>query len=307
MKRSFFTISVSLVITILASACSLMPAPVPQTIEMTDGLDRAVSLAAPAQRIVSLAPSNTEILFALGASSQVVGRDDFSDDPEQALAVPSVGGSMGSYNLEAITALNPDLVLAAEINTPDQVQSLQDLGITVFYLSNPVDLEGMYNNLTIVGQLTGHSTEAETLVASLQKRVDAVNTAVANAATTPVVFYELDGSEPSKPWTTGSGTFLDALITQAGGVNAAADLNGQYGQLSIEALLLRNPDIILLGDAAYGMTAEQVAARPGWNALTAVQTNQIYGFDDDMVSLPGPRLVDGLETLAKLIHPELFK
>jgi len=285
----------------------LISSPAVQTIELTDGLGRVVSLAAPAQRIVSLAPSNTEILYALGAGSQIVGRDDFSDDPEEALSLPSIGGSMGNYNLEAITALNPDLVLAAEINTPDQVQSLQDLGINVYYLSNPTDLEGMYTNLQIVGQLVGRSKEADSLISNLRQRVSAIDTIIAKATTTPIVFYELDGSEPSKPWTTGSGTFLDTLIKQAGGVNAAAELTGQYGQLSIESLLVQNPDIILLGDAAYGMTAEQVAARPGWEALKAVQSNQIFGFDDDLVSLPGPRLVDGLETLAKLIHPELFQ
>jgi len=307
LKRFSFALTLSLFLAILVSACGLISSPAVQTIELTDGLGRVVSLAAPAQRIVSLAPSNTEILYALGAGSQIVGRDDFSDDPEEALSLPSIGGSMGNYNLEAITALNPDLVLAAEINTPDQVQSLQDLGINVYYLSNPTDLEGMYTNLQIVGQLVGRSKEADSLISNLRQRVSAIDTIIAKATTTPIVFYELDGSEPSKPWTTGSGTFLDTLIKQAGGVNAAAELTGQYGQLSIESLLVQNPDIILLGDAAYGMTAEQVAARPGWEALKAVQSNQIFGFDDDLVSLPGPRLVDGLETLAKLIHPELFQ
>lgn len=302
------TISIiALVIALITTGCASSTTITPSAITLTDGLGRAITLAAPAQRIVSLAASNTEILFAIGAGSQVVGRDDFSDDPEAASNLPTVGGSMGSYNLEAIAALNPDLVLAAEINTPEQVQSLEDLGITVYYLSNPVDLEGMYANLSIVGQLTGRAIETEALVSSLRQRVDAIDKIIATAASKPVVFYELDGSEPSKPWTTGSGTFLDALITRAAGVNAAATLSGQYGQMSIEDLIVQNPEIILLGDAAYGVTLEQVAARPGWEGIAAVQANQIYAFDDDLVSLPGPRLVDGYETLAKLIHPELFK
>lgn len=302
------TISIiALVIALITTGCASSTTITPSAITLTDGLGRAITLAAPAQRIVSLAASNTEILFAIGAGSQVVGRDDFSDDPEAASNLPTVGGSMGSYNLEAIAALNPDLVLAAEINTPEQVQSLEDLGITVYYLANPVDLEGMYANLSIVGQLTGRAIETEALVSSLRQRVDAIDKIIATAASKPVVFYELDGSEPSKPWTTGSGTFLDALITRAGGVNAAAALSGQYGQMSIEDIIVQNPEIILLGDAAYGVTPEQVAARPGWEGIAAVQTNQMYAFDDDLVSLPGPRLVDGYETLAKLIHPELFK
>ena len=305
MKRTISIIA--LVIALITTGCASSTTITPSAITLTDGLGRAITLAAPAQRIVSLAASNTEILFAIGAGSQVVGRDDFSDDPEAALNLPAVGGSMGSYNLEAIAALNPDLVLAAEINTPEQVQSLEDLGITVYYLSNPVDLEGMYTNLFIVGQLTGRTVETDALVSSLRQRVDALDKIIASAGNRPVVFYELDGSEPSKPWTTGSGTFLDALITRAGGINAAAALSGQYGQMSIEDLIVQNPEIILLGDAAYGVTPEQVAARPGWEGIAAVQANQMYAFDDDLVSLPGPRLVDGYETLAKLIHPELFK
>ena len=121
------------------------------------------------------------------------------------------------------------------------------------------------------------------------------------------VFYELDGSDPAKPWTAGAGTFLSQLISMAGGSNVGDRLQGDYAQMSQEELLVANPMVILLGDAAYGVTAEQVAARPGWEALAAVQQGRIYPFDDNLVSRPGPRLVDGLEQIAKLLRPELFK
>ena len=276
-------------------------------IEITDGLDRRVSLPAPAQRIVSMAPSNTEILFAIGAGGQVVGRDEFSDFPTQASSIPSIGGGFGDYNNEAIVNLQPDLVIAAEINTPEQVKALEDVGVTVFYLANPTSLDGLYSNLTTVAQLTGHETEAAKLVDSLKARVSAVAEKISQVSEHPRVFYELDATDPNAPYTAAGGTFIDTLIGMAGGENIAHDMDGQYVQVSGEELLIRNPVIILLGDAAYGITPQMVIARPGWEAIDAVKNQKIFEFDDDLVSLPGPRLVDGLETLAKILHPELFQ
>ena len=140
----------------------------------TDGLGRTITLSGPAQRVVSLAPSNTEILFYVGAGAQTIGRDEFSDYPAEALELPTIGGSWGGYNLEAIVALKPDLVLAAEINTLEQVQALADLGLTVYYLSNPVTLPEMYGNLEIVARMTGHEAETALLIESLKARVLAV-------------------------------------------------------------------------------------------------------------------------------------
>ncbi|GAP15866.1 ABC-type Fe3+-hydroxamate transport system, periplasmic component [Longilinea arvoryzae] len=308
MKRLNILLSISILAALLLSACGAAATPTAAPITLTDGLNRSITLAAPAQRIVSLAPSNTEILYAIGAGSQVVGRDDFSDYPTEASKLPSVGGNMGTYSLETIASLKPDLVLAAEINTPELVKSMQDLGLTVYYLSNPKDLDGMYANLKTVAQLAGRESEADALVSSLQKRVQAVKDAITPDAARVTVFYELDGTtDPTKPWTAGKDTFLSQLISMAGGSNIGDNLAGSYAQMSLEELLVQDPSILLLGDAAYGATPEQVAARTGWDALQAVKDNRIYTFDDDLVSRPGPRLVDGLETLAKLLHPELFK
>ena len=303
----------SLALTLLLAACAPAtpaaptPTPTPAPINLTDGLGRKVSLPAPAQRVVSMAPSNTEILFAIGAGDQVVGRDEFSDYPASVKSLPSVGGSMGQYSLEQIVALKPDLVLAGGINTPEQVKSLEDLGLTVYFLGNPTTLEEMYANLATVGQLTGHSGEAQQETQSLQARVAAVDKKLATIADRPSVFYEIDASDPNKPYTSGKGTFIDQLISRAGGVNVAADVTDPYPQLGLEQLVVSDPAIILLGDSAYGVTAEQVAARPGWSELSAVKNNKIFTFDDNLVSRPGPRLVDGLEQLAKLLHPELFQ
>ncbi|HNO93907.1 MAG TPA: cobalamin-binding protein [Anaerolineales bacterium] len=278
---------------------------VAEGLSFTDGLGREVTLAAPAQRIVSLAPSNTEILFAVGAGDQVIGRDEFSDYPAEAASIESVGGSMGEYSAEAIVALEPDLVLAAEINTPELVSQLEDLGLTVYYLSNPTTIEEMYTNLEIVGQLTGHDTTE--MVDSLKARVAAVDEKIAPISSRPSVFYEIDASDPSKPWTYGPGSFGNLLIERAGGFNIASDAPDSYPQLSLEQVVVANPSVILLGDSMWGVTPESVLDREGWNTILAVQNNQIFPIDDNLISRPGPRLVDGLEALAKILHPGLFE
>ncbi|HOW92704.1 MAG TPA: ABC transporter substrate-binding protein, partial [Anaerolineaceae bacterium] len=277
MKLSRITRFFTLLLLLVTSACSAAPAAVTGgEISLQDGLGREVILENPADRIVSLSPSVTEILFAVGAGSQVVGRDSFSNYPAEAASIQDVGGSMGSYSLETIASLEPDLVIAAEINTPEQVSALEGLGLKVYYLSNPTDLEGIYSMLQTVGTLSGHANEAMALSNSLRERVQLVQQTIKTARTKPLVFYELDGTEPAKPWTPGPGSFMDILINEAGGRNAAAGLQSQWAQISIEELLVQNPDIILLGDSIYGMTPEQVADRAGWDGLTAVQQNHIY-------------------------------
>jgi iron complex transport system substrate-binding protein len=267
-----------------------------------------VELSAVAQRIVSLAPSNTEILFALGAGNQVVGRDSFSDYPAEALQIKDVGGGFGNLDTETIVALQPDLVLASPLTAPEQVQGLRDLGLTVFVLPNPLQFDDLYVNLINVGTLTGRSQEAERLVAQLKQRVQSVEEKLVGIDQRPLVFYEIDGTDPNAPWTAGPNTFIDMLITKAGGLNFGHELQGEWVQVSLEEILRRDPDLILLGDAIWGgVTVESVVARPGWSELSAVKNQRVYPFDDNIVSRPGPRLVDGLEALAKLFHPDRFQ
>ena len=292
----------------LLTACApqATPSPAPATLTFTDGLGREITLDGPAQRIVSLAPSNTEILFAIGAGEQVVGRDQFSDYPEVAKNVTDIGSTFEALNTELIVSLEPDLVLAAEINTPEQVKQLEDLGLKVYYLKNPLTLEQMYGNLEIVAQLTGHEAETATLIESLKARVAAVDEKIAPISSRPNVFYELDATDPAKPYTAGKGTFITQLIERAGGYNIASDIEG-YPQMSLEQVVAADPAFIILGDARYGISPESVAQRPGWENLSAVKDGNILPFNDDLVSRPGPRLVDALEELAKLLRPELFE
>ena len=296
---------VTLLVILLTTACGAV-LPSSGNLTLTDGLGREVKLNGPAQHVVSLAPSNTEILFAIGAGGQVVGRDALSDFPAEAKNLTDIGSTFDALNTEQIVSLKPDLVLAAEINTPEQVKQLEALGLTVYYLKNPLTLEEMYGNLGIVGQLTGHEKEAAALTESLKARVAAVDQKIAPISSRPNVFYELDATDPAKPYTAGKGTFITQLIERAGGHNIAADIDG-YPQLSLEQVVAADPSFIILGDSAYGITPESIAARPGWENLSAVKNSKVFPFDDNLVSRPGPRLVDALEGLAKLLRPELFQ
>jgi len=287
-------------------ATTLTPSASP--IQLTDGLGQALSFPAPVQRIVSLAPSNTEILFAIGAGSQVIGRDSYSDYPPEALRVKNIGGGFNELDTETILSLQPDLILASSLTPPEQIQALQKLGLTVFALANPRDIDGMYINLLTVASLTGHTGQAQTLIQNLKSRVSNVEQKLANLKSRPLVFYELDGTDPNAPWTTGPGTFIDTLINMAGGDNLGQALKSDWAQISLEELIAKDPAIILIGDAYWGgVTVEAVKARTGWDALSAVKNSQVFPFDDNLVSRPGPRLVDGLEALAAFLHPELFK
>jgi len=284
------------------------PTAVAQTLTFTDGLGNTIELAGPAQRIISLAPSNTEILFYVGAGDQVVGRDSVSDYPEAALAVTDIGGGFGELAMETIIDLQPDLVLVADITAPEQIQALTDVGLTIYALPNPTTLPDMFANLRTVAQLTGHEAETEALVSELEGRVTAVSDKIATVTEKPLVFYEIDSTDPNAPWTAGAGTFVDTLINMGGGQNVGAVMADAWGQISVEELLVQDPDVILLGDYTWGgVTPEDVAAREGWGGLTAVQNGSVYTFDDNTVSRPGPRMVDGVEAMAKTLHPELFE
>lgn len=303
-RKTFFVV---LLVALTLAACAPGASSNAAGLTLKDGLGREVKLASPAQRVVSLAPSNTEILFALGAGDKVIGRDEFSDYPEAAKAVQSVGGSMGEYSLETIVSLQPDLVLASELNSPELVSSLEKLGLTVFYLPNPKSFDDLYTNLETVATLTGR--DATKLTDSLKARVAAVDEKIAVLSNHPVVFYEIDATDPSKPYTAGVDTFIHFIINRAGGTNFTelAGITDAYPQVSLEQLVVMPPDVIILGDSMWGTTPEVVAERPGWSALTAVAEARVYPFDDNLVSRPGPRLVDGLEALAKLLHPEAFE
>jgi iron complex transport system substrate-binding protein len=284
------------------------PTPTTEQFEIVDGLGRMIAFDKPAQKIVSISPSNTEILFAIGAGSQVVGRDEFSDYPEEAKSLPNVGGGFGALDMEKMVLLRPDLVLASQLTPEDQVQSIEKLGLKVFLVDNPETLEDMFTILSQVSQISGTQEQAQALIDQLKTRVSAVDEKIAKVEQKPLVFYELDSTDPNAPWTAGPGSFIEKLITRAGGENLGTKLTDSYAQISIEQLLIDNPEIIILGDYTWGgVTLDDVKARQSWAGIDAVKQDKVFTFDDNLVSRPGPRLVAGLEALAKLLHPELFQ
>jgi len=282
------------------------PTPVPDPLTVTDDLGTDLSLEGPAQRIVSLSPSMTEILFAIGAGDRLVGRDSNSLFPEEAQQVKDLGGMWEGLPTEDILALEPDLVLAAEIISQDQVGQLAELGLNVFWQANPDDFAGLYENILQIAVLTGNEDEAEALVSSLEVRIAALDETLAAVEEQPLVFYELDATDPTNPWTTGAGTFISYIIAKAQGKNLGDALEGDWAQISSEEVVAQNPDYILLADAMYGTTPESVAERAGWEEITAVKEGNIHPFDPSILSVPGPRLVDGYQQMAEIIHPELF-
>lgn len=297
-----------LLLATMLGACSRNGSEVqqPAVIVVVDGLDREIVLEAPARRIVSLAASTTEMLHEIDALEWLIGRDEFSDEPPSVLDLPSVGGGWGELNTELILTLEPDLILAAEIHTPEQIQELEDLGLTVFWVPNFTTFEGLFTNLDNLGKLTGRNEAAQLSITALRARVEAVEALIEGIE--PVsVYYEVDGSDPSAPWTTGSGTFHDVLVTMAGGINIASDIQG-WGQISPEAIIAADPQIILFTSGSFvDSTVESIVGRPGWEDIRAVVNEAVFSVDTNIVDRPGPRQVTALEIFAANFHPELFE
>jgi len=307
MKKFILLTTISMIISAAFSACGPGATAVGADISVIDGLEKQITLDQPAENIITLSPPITEMLYAVGAGEQVIARDSFSDYPEAALSLPDIGGGFAEYDLETIISLEPDLVIAGGINTTELVQSLEDLGLTVYYLANPSDLEGTFASIEALGVLSGHEDQAKELVKGLRSRVDTVSTILEGVEDKPTVYYELDATDAAKPYTPGPNTFYTSMIEMAGGVNIGEALEFEWAQISLEQLLIEDPDLILLGDAMWGVTPESVAERAGWGSLTAVANGIVLPFDDNLIARIGPRQVDGLEALAKIFHPDLFK
>ena len=280
------------------------------TIEMVtylDGLDREVSVPAEVTSAVTLAPSLTEILYFLGAEDLIKAVDINSDYPESVAELEKVTSWDTGVNYELILSLYPDIVFASEMTSLEDISNMEDLGLTVYCVKNPADFPELFETILTIGGVVGREEEAVSLVESLKLRVEKVKAAMDGCEDRALVFYELDATDPSKPWTAGKGTFISDIIDLSCGENLGDSLDGAWVQISLEALIQADPSVILLGDAAYGNSPEAVAARTGWDGIAAVKDGKLFEFDDNLVSRPGPRLVEGLEVIAKLLHPERFE
>jgi len=284
-------LSLALVLT----ACS----PVEQTPVdyVFDDLGRLVAINGTPQRIISLAPSNTEILFALGLGDKVVGVTDYCDYPPEALEKEKVGG-YATPDIEKIVALNPDLILVAYGTPMEVINTLVGLGLTVFGIKT-TDLDDLLNDIRRVGEITDKEIEAQALTSEMASKIETIADATSELEQRPRVFY-IVWHDPL--WTAGSGTFIHELIEKGGGVNICQNITG-YATINLEEVIARDPEIIITSEWSYdwAINATELAS------TNASQTGRIYTLDDDLVQRPGPRLVEGLEWFAHYIQPDIFE
>jgi len=282
---------------------------------LVDDTGYVTSMDAFPNKIISLAPSTTEIVFALGLDEKVVAVSNYCDYPYNFSAWIAAGNmtSIGDFknpNMEVIASLEPDLIIATGGVQAETVGTLRALGYKVLVL-NPSNVSGVLQNIELVGNATGKTAEAKALINDITSRIDAVVNKVANAASKPTVYYEV-WYDPTSLWTAGAKAWQSELIEKAGGVNVFADQKLEYFQSSAEAVISRNPDIILLPEEGMGfgepfwVSLDAVKARPGWSSISAVQNNRLVTVDSNTIARAGPRVADIIEDLAKAFHPELF-
>jgi iron complex transport system substrate-binding protein len=285
-----------------------------QNLTVIDDEGYATNFTSVPQRIISLAPSNTQIAFAIGLGDKVVGITDYDHYPYNFTAwiaagnITSVGG-FSTPNKETIASLNPDLILATPINDPDVV-TLRNLGYNVLIL-NPNDVNGVFKDISMVGKAAGADQNAAALVNSLTSKIGTIEAKIAAAnLPKPKVYYEV--------WTpplmsAGNNSFINDVIVKAGGENIFGDETQQYPTVSSETIVQKNPDVILLpsqmantGEAPFYGTVNDVKARPGWSSINAIQNNRIIIVSGDLFAEAGPRIADQIEVAAKAFYPDLF-
>jgi iron complex transport system substrate-binding protein len=269
-----------------------------------DDMGRQVEINEAPERIVSHVPSITEILFALDVNEKVVGVSDYCDFPEEAKLKPSVGNYFNP-SIENIVSLEPDLVLTD--GHIESIKRLDDLGI-VYMVIEPKDIDGIFRDIELLGKVIGVEERAGELVEEMRADISLVLDRVENSPTVRV-FYVIDATDLSNPWTAGPGSFVDSFICMAGGENIAAEAPAPWVQFSIEEVINLDPEIIIL-TTRHGTlftSPEQLKKHPAWRETTAVKQDRIHVIDADLVDRAGPRIVRGLEEIAKIIHPELFK
>jgi iron complex transport system substrate-binding protein len=278
---------------------SASPAAFPAT--LSDFQNRSVTIPQKPQRIVSIGPSITEFLFAIGAGARVIGTDDFSDEPAAAKTLEKLGGI--KVNFEKVVALRPDLVLIVKFSD-GTIEKLASAGLLVMVV-DPQSVGDVARTATLLGQATGEDGSA--LAAKIDQQVQAVKTKVASATTKPRVYHEIDASDPTKIFTVGPGSYIADLIDIAGGANIAAKATSAYPQLSAEEILRADPEIIVLAGADYAAKPAQVKARAGWSAISAVKNDRIGIIAPNLINRPGPRVGEAADAYARIVHPEFFK
>ena len=280
--------------------------PTPTTAVDAYGSPIAIPKTAP-QRIVSLAPSISEILGTLHLQNKVVGVDYNTDYPATLAAVKKVSNINGVYNIEEIDALHPDLVLSSGGITRTYDAQMTRLGLHVVDLP-PASFAQVLDQILLVGRLTYTQSAAQTVVAQIRQQITAVETAVKGTPTTSVMLG-VDDSTPGKPYVFGGGSFGDDIVHDANATNIfhSDTINDGYPQVTDEAVIAANPQyIVLTEDPAYGGDPNLVYKRPNWGGIAAVKQHHVYHLNADIMQRPGPRLGDALRCLAQVVHADKF-
>jgi iron complex transport system substrate-binding protein len=292
---NWFLVVLLTVVLVLAACTTPVETP---TQYVVDDLGRLVAINGTPQRIISLAPSNTEILFALGLGDRVVGVTAYCDYPPEAQDKEKVGDYYGP-DIEKIIALQPDLILATDFHRFDLIPALEQQGFAVFAVA-PQTLEDVLESIQKIGEITGKDAEASQLVSGMRTKIEEIEQQTKELEQKPRVLY-MTWHDPM--WTVGGSTWIDDLINIAGGVNIFSQNFEGGAMVQIEWVVLLNPEIIITSEWSYdwALNATELAS------TNASQTGRIYTFDDDLAQRPGPRLLDGLDWFAYLIHPEIFE
>jgi len=269
---------------------------------VTDQVGRTLVVPENPSRVIALAPSITEIIYDLGQERKLIGVTQYSTYPSEAELLPRVG-SYVRLDIEKIVSLKPDLCIAIKDGNPKHiVDKIVALNIPV-YVIDPRNLLQIMDAITRLGSLLDAGNAAAVLVADMEKRIEQVQTLVKKARYKPRVFFQID-AEPL--FSAGDNTFIHELIELAGGINTAAG-EDPYPRYSWEDILVLQPEIVLISSMAGGLDPENlIRSWKKWNQLSAVNNDQVFVVEADLFDRPSPRLVDGLEAIAAIIHPELF-
>ncbi len=275
-------------------------------ITVIDDYGESVYIPAQPQRIISLAPSNTEILYAMSLGDRIVGVTDYCNYPNQTENIKKVGG-FSTVDVEKVISLKPDLVVASQGNSEEVVNQLRALGLTVISLY-PNDIEGVLHDIELIGEVTGSQEIAAELITDLQQRMDKVTKKTSTLEEKPSAVHVV-WHDPI--YVSGTDTFQDIVITKAGAQNAFPDIE-MWGIVGMEEFIASDPDIIIvnsgngMGDNSEHVIYEYFMTEPRMQQLSAVQNGRIYIIDSDIIDRSGPRIVDALEIVAGMVHPELF-
>ncbi len=277
-------------------------------VTIKDALAQEVVIDEKPEKLVSLMPSNTEIVFALGLGEELVGVSDYDNYPKEAAEKEKVGGM--EFNVEKIISLNPDVVLAhasSAHNSAEGLQQIRDAGIDVVVVNDASTFEDVYKSMEMIGQATGAEKEADQLVADMKGKLDAIKEKAAAVSDNDKKSVYIEVSEEPNLFTTGKNTFMQEMLDTINANNIISEEG--WIQVDQEAVIAANPDVIITTYGAYSEKSpiDQISSRKGWADVTAVKEKQIVDVDSDMVTRSGPRLVEGVEAIAKAVYPDVFK